>query len=291
MGTLTSLGKVLVPADGSFIPTGITIAVAYAYNSKVTKNPPTSWSSLLTPAWKGAIEMDKPAISGPTYTAVASIMQQQGGVTRGGAYFKKRAANGLHINSTNTVTRHALLPGVIGIDGKALKAQIAETNKFAELGSSLGFSFQLAVLNGFLALILGTVIARRLSRRSSKLIDKLLGVTVRAAIASPGLVLAGGCIFPCNVPMLSSLGIDIYGTVRYGSDTHHGVPRRSVAVDYPCASGTTGPSQGVTARRRASAWGGFDPIVMAMRDTSSWSEFAVGVVAHVCSHLSRVAGP
>ncbi|MGC9155221.1 MAG: ABC transporter permease [Ferrimicrobium sp.] len=81
------------------------------------------------------------------------------------------------------------------------------------LGSSLGFSFKLAVLNGFLALILGTVIARRLSRRGTKLIDKLLDVTVLAAIALPGLVLAAGYIFAYNLPILSSLGIDIYGTV------------------------------------------------------------------------------
>ncbi|MGC9155220.1 MAG: ABC transporter substrate-binding protein [Ferrimicrobium sp.] len=166
-GTLTSLGKTLVPADGSYIPTGITIAAAYVYNSKVTKNPPTSWNSLLTPTWKGAIGMNNPAISGPTYTAVASIMQQQGGVTQGEAYFKKLAANGLHIYSTNKVTLHALLtgaikvalvqnsagigfafttpdlkvaypdksallPGVIGIDGKAPKAEIAEAKKFAD---------------------------------------------------------------------------------------------------------------------------------------------------------------
>jgi iron(III) transport system substrate-binding protein len=166
-GTLTTLGKTLVPADGSYIPTGLTIAGAFVYNSKVLTSPPTSWNSLLTSQWKGALGMNNPAISGPTYTAVASIMQQQGGVAAGEAYFKKLAANGLHIYSTNKVTlsallkgqikvalvqnsagigfamntpglkvaypdKSALLPSVIGIDGKASKTEIAEAKKFAD---------------------------------------------------------------------------------------------------------------------------------------------------------------
>ncbi len=81
------------------------------------------------------------------------------------------------------------------------------------LGGSIGFSFKLAVLNGFLALFLGAVIARRLSKRGTTFIDKLLDVTVLAAIALPGLVLAAGYIFAYNLPILSGLGIDIYGTV------------------------------------------------------------------------------
>lgn len=166
-GSLTSLGKSLVPADQSYIPTGLTTAAAFVYNSKVVRNPPTSWDSLLSPQWKGAIGMNNPAISGPTYTAVASVMSQQGGVSKGEAYFKKLAANGLHVYPTNKVTlnalltgaikvalvqnsagigfamsspslklaypdKSALLPGVIGIDGKASKTEIAEAKRFAD---------------------------------------------------------------------------------------------------------------------------------------------------------------
>ncbi|WP_276957157.1 ABC transporter permease subunit, partial [Ferrimicrobium acidiphilum] len=49
--------------------------------------------------------------------------------------------------------------------------------------------------------------------RGTTFIDKLLDVTVLAAIALPGLVLAAGYIFAYNLPILSGLGIDIYGTV------------------------------------------------------------------------------
>ncbi len=166
-GTLTPLGKSLVPADKSYIPTGTTIAGAIVYNSNVVKNPPTTWDQLLSPTWKGAVGMNNPAISGPTYPVVASIMDQKGGVSQGEAYFKALAANGLHVYSTNKVTlgallqgtiklaivqnsagigfeytnpslkvayldKSALLPGIIGIDAKQPAAEIAEAKKFAD---------------------------------------------------------------------------------------------------------------------------------------------------------------
>jgi iron(III) transport system substrate-binding protein len=165
-GKLTALGKSLVPKDKSYIPTGTTIAGAIVYNSKVVKHPPTTWKQLLSPEWKGAVGMNNPAISGPTYPVVASVMEQQGGIKQGESYFKKLAANGLHIYATNKVTLgallanklklaivqnsagigfafttpglkveylkySALLPGVIGIDKHQSKTEIAEAKEFA----------------------------------------------------------------------------------------------------------------------------------------------------------------
>ncbi len=166
-GILTALGRSLVPKDKSYIPTGTTIAGAIVYNSNVVKTPPTSWNQLLAPQWKGAVGMNNPAISGPTYPVVASVMDQLGGVTQGEAYFKALAANGLHVFATNKVTlgallqgtiklaivqnsagigfqftnpslkvayldKSALLPGVIGIDAKQPPAELAEAKKFAD---------------------------------------------------------------------------------------------------------------------------------------------------------------
>lgn len=166
--SLNSLGQKLVPPDKSFIPTGITIAGAIIYNSNVVKNPPTNWSQLLQPQWKGAVGMNNPAISGPTYPFVAGVMQQLGGVSQGEKFFGNLATNGLHVYTTNKVTLGALLagtiklaivqnsagigyeiknapqlrvaypskvavlPSVIGIDAKAPKAVIAEAKKFAD---------------------------------------------------------------------------------------------------------------------------------------------------------------
>jgi iron(III) transport system substrate-binding protein len=166
-GKLTALGRKLVPADKSYIPTAVTIAGAIVYNPSVVSDPPTSFTQLTEPKWKGAVGMNNPAISGPTYTAVAGIMNQLGGIKQGEAFFKKLAANGLHVYTTNKVTLGALLhgqiklaivqnnagielsekypqlkveypkdatilPSVIGIDAKAPKAEIAEAKRFAE---------------------------------------------------------------------------------------------------------------------------------------------------------------
>ncbi|MDA8275626.1 MAG: extracellular solute-binding protein [Actinomycetota bacterium] len=165
-GTLNALGKEVVPVDKSYVPTGLTIAAAVIYNSNVVKNPPTNWTQLLEPQWKGAVGMNNPAISGPTYPFVAGVMEQLGGVSQGEQFFTKLKANGLHVYSTNKVTLTALLngtiklalvqnsagigfqfkapqlkvaypakvsllPGVIGIDAKAPKQEIAEAERFA----------------------------------------------------------------------------------------------------------------------------------------------------------------
>jgi iron(III) transport system substrate-binding protein len=165
-GSLTSLGQELVPADKSYIPTAATIAGAIVYNPKVLANPPTNFEQLLEPQYKGKVGMNNPAISGPTYTFVAGLMHQVGGIPQGESFFKKLAANALQVFSTNKVTLTALLqgriemaivqnnagiefaekypqlkvaypkdstllPSVICIDGKAPKAQVAEAKEFA----------------------------------------------------------------------------------------------------------------------------------------------------------------
>lgn len=165
-GTLTSLGKKLIPNDKSWIPTGLTVAGAIIYNSQVVSQPPSTWTDLTNSQWKGAVGMNNPAVSGPTYSVVAGIMQQLGGVSQGEKYFTKLASNGLHVYSTNKVTLTALLqgqiklaivqnsagigfeykypqlkvaypkmssdlPGVIGIDSKVSKTEQAEAEKFA----------------------------------------------------------------------------------------------------------------------------------------------------------------
>ncbi len=165
-GTLTSLGAKLVPSDKSYIPTGLTVAGAIVYNSQTVTNPPKSWADLTSAHWKGAVGMNNPAISGPTYSVVAGIMHQLGGVTQGEQFFKQLAANGLHVFTTNKVTLTSLLqgqiklaivqnsagigfeykypqlrvayptsvtdlPSVIGIDAKVSKIEQAEAEKFA----------------------------------------------------------------------------------------------------------------------------------------------------------------
>lgn len=161
-----SLGTSLIPSDKSYIPTGVTMAGTVVYDTKTVKNPPTSWNDLLSAQWKGAVGMNDPAVSGPTYPFVAGLFNYLGGVTQGETFLQKLKANGLHTFQTNGDTLHALeggqikialiqssagigaglktpgiktafigpstpIPSVIGIDAKASPSEIAEAEQFA----------------------------------------------------------------------------------------------------------------------------------------------------------------
>ncbi len=162
-----ALGTQSIPKDKSFTPSGVTLVAAIIYDSTKVKHPPTSWQQLLSPAWKGKVGMNDPSQSGPTYPLIAGMMQYFGGVSQGEAYFSKLKANGLVINPTNGPTLAALgsgqiqlalvqssaavgatfsdknlkvmylkpatlLPGVMGIDSKAPKAEQAEAKLFEQ---------------------------------------------------------------------------------------------------------------------------------------------------------------
>jgi len=162
-----ALGAQSLPKDKSFTPSGVTLVAAIIYDSTKVTSPPTSWQQLLSARWKGKVGMNDPSQSGPTYPLIAGMMQYFGGVSQGESYFSKLKANGLVINPTNGPTLAALgagqielalvqssaavgatfsdkhlkveylkpatlLPGVMGIDSRAPKAEQAEAKKFEE---------------------------------------------------------------------------------------------------------------------------------------------------------------
>lgn len=162
-----STGSKVVPKDGSFIPTGLTMAGTMIYDSKKVATPPQLWNDLLSPQWKNQVGMNDPSISGPTYPFVAGMMNSLGGVSQGEDWFTKLKKNGLDIHETNGDTLRALetgqikvaliqssaaigatikhpnlkvafpspvtaIPSCIGIDAKAPAAVQAEAKKFAE---------------------------------------------------------------------------------------------------------------------------------------------------------------
>ncbi|NNN14435.1 MAG: extracellular solute-binding protein [Acidimicrobiaceae bacterium] len=165
--SFNSSGTALIPADKSYIPTGLTMAGTLVYNSSVVTSPPKTWADLLSPQWKGQIGMNDPAVSGPTFPFVAGMMNYLGGVNQGETFFSQLKSNGLQVFQTNGDTLHALesgqiklaliqssagigagikapgiktvflapstpIPGVIGIDAKMPPAVIAEAKKFVE---------------------------------------------------------------------------------------------------------------------------------------------------------------
>lgn len=163
---LNAAGQAVVPADKSYVPTGLTVTAALVYDASKTPNPPTSWQQLLTPAWKGQVGMNDPSVSGPTYPFVAGMFSQLGGNSQGEAFYTGLKSNGLHVFQTNGDTLHALqtgqikvaliqssaglaagtkdhniktaylpkvtsLPSVIGIDAKVSAKERAEAEQFA----------------------------------------------------------------------------------------------------------------------------------------------------------------
>jgi len=177
----TAQGKSVVPKDGSYVPTGLTVAGTVVYDTRYVKDPPKTWDDLLQPQWKGVVGMNNPAISGPTYPFVAGMMQFLGGEQQGKDYYSKLKANGVHIFKTNGDTLHALesgqikvamiqssagigaglktptikvafisksslLPSAIGIDAKAPAQEQTEAKMFAEY--VLGQAGQEVMLSG-----------------------------------------------------------------------------------------------------------------------------------------------
>jgi iron(III) transport system substrate-binding protein len=160
-----SLGQASVPADKSYVPTGVTVMGIVAYNKAKVKNPPTTWQALLSSTWKGQVGMNDPSQSGPTFPLIAGVMNYLGGVSAGEKYFSTLKSNGLVIHPTNGPTLQALtsgqinlalvqssaaigatftdknigisyldpatlLPSALGIDAKAPAAEQAEAEKF-----------------------------------------------------------------------------------------------------------------------------------------------------------------
>src|SRR3984893_17928954 len=81
--TWSSLGQQSVPKDASYVPTGVTLMATVVYDSSKVSSRPSTWQQLLQAQWKGAVGMNDPSQSGPTYPFIAGIMSHLGGVTQG----------------------------------------------------------------------------------------------------------------------------------------------------------------------------------------------------------------
>lgn len=112
-----ALGAQLQPKDHAYVASATSIAAAIVVNTKLLPNTewPHSWDDLLKPAYQGKVGMNNPAISGPTYPAVAGMMKWQGGVTPGKAWYERLKANGVKVFDTNGVTLRALEFGQIDV--------------------------------------------------------------------------------------------------------------------------------------------------------------------------------
>lgn len=75
------------------------------------------------------------------------------------------------------------------------------------------FSGQVAAVCSVVTVALGAVLARTLSASRRGAAARLLDMTLLVAVALPGVVFAAGYIFAYDLPVLTDLGISLYGTV------------------------------------------------------------------------------
>ncbi len=109
----TKLGRSLLPADGAYVPTGMTLAGVFTWRAGSGLVPPKTWNDLLAPRYKNAVGMNNPAISGPMYPQLAGMLAQGGGWPAGKAYVLGLKDNGLKIYAKNANTMAALQQGHI----------------------------------------------------------------------------------------------------------------------------------------------------------------------------------
>lgn len=126
---LNDIALSIYPKTQAYIPTGVTVMPALIYDTRTVPTPPASFDDLLKPEWKGALGMNNPAVSGPTYPFVAGLMQFLGGEDQGKAYFTKLKQNGLHVYTTNKVTLTALGGGEVKLALIQSSAAIGATTK------------------------------------------------------------------------------------------------------------------------------------------------------------------
>ncbi len=101
---------------------------------------------------------------------------------------------GLHLSSFTLANYR----GLLGVQG---------------LAGPVRFSAEMGLVCGLSTLVLGAVLARALVGARRGVATRLLDVTLLVAVALPGVVFAAGYIFAYDLPVVTNLGIALYGTV------------------------------------------------------------------------------
>ena len=102
--------------------------------------------------------------------------------------------HGLHLSSFTLANYR----GLLGVQG---------------LGGPVRFSAEMGVSCGLSTLVLGAILARMLAGAKQGIATRLLDITLLAAVALPGVVFAAGYIFAYDLPLVTNLGVALYGTV------------------------------------------------------------------------------
>lgn len=106
----TSQARALLPKDGAYLPTGLTLAGVFVTRRS---QAPATWPDLKKVARR--VGMVSPVMSGTAYPVLASMMQAMGGSEPGRTLLRGLGANGLVIAATNPLLIGLLRRGEIGV--------------------------------------------------------------------------------------------------------------------------------------------------------------------------------
>jgi iron(III) transport system substrate-binding protein len=108
----TSRGRELVPHDGSYVPTGFTLAGVFVTLGSIP-DVPHRWEDLL--AVHGCVGMNNPSISGPSYPILAAILNESGGWPAGKRFIDELKTHCFDMFTANDDTLAALRSGTIRV--------------------------------------------------------------------------------------------------------------------------------------------------------------------------------
>jgi iron(III) transport system substrate-binding protein len=103
----TKLGQALLPADGAYTPTGVTLAGVFSV-PKSRAAEKLDWNTLLTPAEAGKFGLSNPQLSGPAYMLLANLLALHGGWPQGQGFLRALKQNGMRLYPTNPSSELAL---------------------------------------------------------------------------------------------------------------------------------------------------------------------------------------
>ena len=101
---------------------------------------------------------------------------------------------------------------VITLQGFTLSNYVALVHHPSTLGP-IGLSTALALVATTLAVGLGLIVARILTRRRAGATARVLDLLLLATVGLPGILLGAGYIFVYNLPLLATVGLRLYGTL------------------------------------------------------------------------------
>ncbi len=110
---LTAVGRLMLPHNGVYVPTGFILGAALVSIKQEGFTPPPTWRDLVLPAYRGIIGITDPSVSDTTYPAFVSVLQSTGGWQKSKLFLKTLRKDGLHIYANIQTTFAALRSGAI----------------------------------------------------------------------------------------------------------------------------------------------------------------------------------